>query len=365
MNEKGIRSMTKYIGIAVCAAAIVCSSGCQGAKKQEQKVEAKIVNVEVVTATPSTYREFISLPVIVSPYREASVGLVSGGRVTKLYADKGQRVTEGMVLLETETEILRASLELASSNLNFQKSEYARNKQLFDQGNITPAVFDGAKLALAQAQSQFDIATKQLANSKLESPFDGIVTARNVEVGDVLGPAAPAFRIIDIDRVKVQAGIPEKYIGDFRTGNSVFIRFDSLPGREFEGKINYIAPEASSQVRSFIAEMIVDNRQGLIKAGIMGNAQILKKIHTDALMIPLDAVIQTQKGRIVYVLKPDDTAEDHPVEVGPAGDSLIMIETGLAPGDRVVVKGQHEIGSGEKVKVIAGNAAPASEEKGK
>jgi RND family efflux transporter MFP subunit len=350
-NEKGTTAMTKYVRIAVCAAAIVCS-GCKGDKPSGTVFNGKITNIETYTVTPQTFHEYINLPVIVNPFREASLGLVTGGRVTKLFVDKGDRVIEGQVLLETETEMLSASLEMVKANLEFQKSEFARNRQLFDAGNISPAVFDAAKLALALAQSQFDIAKKQFDDATLEAPFSGVITMRKTEIGDVLGPGTPAFRIIDIDRVKVQAGIPEKYIGGFKAGNRVLIRFDSIPGREFEGKINYIAPEASSSIRTFPAEMVVENRQGLIKAGIMGNAQILKKVHPDAVMVPLNAVIQTQNGRVAFVLRQDNTAEERTVEVGPASELMIKIEKGISPGDRVIVKGQHQIANGEKVRVV-------------
>lgn len=350
-NEKGTTSMTKYVGIAVCTAAIVFS-GCKGDKPSGAVFNGKITNIETYTVTPQTFHEYINLPVTVNPFRKASLGLLASGRVTKLFVDKGDRIAEGQVLLETETEVLRASFVLAKANLDFQKNEFERNKQLFDAKNISPAVFDAATLALAQAQSQYEIAKKQLDNARLEAPFAGVVAARNAELGDVLAPGTPAFRIIDIDRVKVEAGIPEKYIGGFKAGNRVLIRFDSIPGREFEGKINYIAPEASPSIRTFTAEMVVENRQGLIKAGIMGNAQILKKVHPDAVMVPLNAVIQTQNGRVAFVLRQDNTAEERTVEVGPASELMIKIEKGISPGDRVIVKGQHQIANGEKVRVV-------------
>jgi membrane fusion protein, multidrug efflux system len=350
-NEKGKTVMKKYLVLAVFAAAVVFP-GCKGGKPAVPAVNGKITNVETYTVAPRNFAEYITLPVVVNPYREVNLGLVNGGKVERILADKGDRVAAGKVLLETETVVLEAALDLAKANLDFQKGEYGRNKNLFDSGNISPAVFDGVALALAQAQSQYDIAKKQLDNATLAAPFGGVITERHAEVGDVLGPGTTAFKLIDVDRVKVQAGIPEKYIFDFKPGNRVYIRFDAIPGKEFEGKINYVAPEASASIRTFLAEILVDNRGGIIKAGIMGDAQILKKDHPDAVMIPLNAVIQTQSGRIAFVLKSDGTAEERKIEIGPSSDVVIMILKGIDPGDRVIVKGQHQIANGEKVKVV-------------
>lgn len=356
--------MLKYLGITALAV-LVLATGCKDPKSAADAKMEKITNVETFRVSPSTFQEYISLPVVVSPFKEASLGLISGGKVVRIFSDKGERVTQGKILLETDNELLKAALDVAKANLDYQKNEFARNSKLFNDSSISQAVIDVSRLQLSQAQSAVDIAKKQFDDSTLMAPFDGIITAKNIEVGDIIGPGIPAFRIIDMTKVKVQAGIPEKYISDFRIGNRVSIRFDSMPGKEFTGNISYIAPEASSSIRTFLAEMIVDNRQGLIKAGIMGNADILKKAYLNSLTVPLNAVIQTQKGRIVYVVKTDSTVEERDVEIGPIGDLFIKIDKGLTQGDRVVVKGQQQIAAGEKVKIVTENSTPGGEVMGK
>jgi RND family efflux transporter MFP subunit len=362
--KKGKYTMLKYLGTAALAA-LVLATGCKDPKSAADTKLEKITNVETYTVSPSTFKEFISLPVVVSPFKEANLGLITGGKITRIYTDKGERVTQGKVLLETDNVLLKAALDAAKANLEYQKNEFDRNTRLFKEGSITQAVFDASSLQLSNTQSAFDIAKKQFDNSILIAPFDGVITAKNIEVGDIIGPGVPAFRMIDVSRVKVQAGIPEKYITDFKLGNQVAIRFDAMPGKEFNGNISYIAPEASSSIRTFLAEMIVDNRQGLIKAGIMGNADILKKAYGNALSIPLNAVVQTQKGRIVYVVKTDSTVEERDIEIGPVGDLFIKIDKGLTKGDRVVVKGQQQIAAGEKVKIVSDDSTQGGEVMGK
>jgi len=355
--------MTRFIVIAACAAAVVCS-GCKSNKPSGSVINGKTTNIETFTVAQATFYEYITLPVIVNPFREASLGLMSGGRVTKLYADKGDRVAEGKVLLETETEILRASLDLAKANLDFQKSEFDRNRQLFDAGSISQAVFDAAKLASAQAQSQFDIARKQYDDATLEAPFAGVITQRNIEVGEVLGPGAQAFRIIDIDRVKVRAGIPEKYIGDFRKDNLVSILFDAIPQKVFKGRITYISPEANTTVRTFESEIIVDNRGGIIRAGIMGNAKIQRRTFPNALLIPLDSLIETQIGRKIFVVKDDTLAAERSITIDGGNEDMIVVTSGIEAGERVVTKGQYDLVNGERVKITGEYKKAASEEEG-
>lgn len=353
--------MVKYFGWLTVVALLVLP-GCKKGESQVATIDGKVTNVEVYTVAPQTFTEYIPLPVVVIPYREANLSLVNGGKVNKLFADKGDRVVAGQVLLETETELLRASLALARANLEYQQNEFARSQQLFEAGSISPSAFDAAKLALAQAQSQHEIAKKQCEDATLEAPFSGIITLRNAEVGDVLGPGTPAFRLIDIDRVKVQVGIPERFIKDFRMGNTVSIAFDAIPGKEFTGQINYLAPEATPLVRTFLGEIVVDNREGLIRAGFMGNARIQRRIFPNALLIPLDALIETQTGRKVFVVEGDSLAAERSIAIDGSGEEMIVVTSGLQAGDRVITKGQHELVDGDRVRITGEYRKAASQE---
>ncbi len=104
-------------------------------------------------------------------------------------------------------------------------------------------------------------------------------------------------------------------------------------------------------MRTFLAEIIVDNRDGFIRDGIMGNAQLLKKVYKDALMIPINAMIQTQEGQIVFIVEGSTTAAERSIELGPKSELMVMVKSGLIPGDKVVIKGQHDLVDGEKLNI--------------
>jgi len=344
---------------AYCAiAAVLVVSGCgKKAAETQQEYQEKITNVAVYDASPTQFDEYITLPVVVTPDKEVNLGLTSGGKVTKIYVDKGDRVAKDKILLETDAVLLEAQLKNAESTLDYQKKEFDRSSKLFNDNSITEAAYDAAKFQYTQAQTGYDIAKKQLEDSVLKAPFGGIVTARNVEIGDILSPGTSAFRIIDMSKVKVQVGIPEKYIEDFKAGNAVSVKFDALPDEEFDGRIGFVSPEADPSVRTFLAEIIINNAKGLLKSGIMGDARILRKTFDDAIMIPLNAVIETQYGRIAFVAKPDNTAEQRTVETGGSDGTMVQVLAGIQSGDRVIVKGQHDLVNGEKINVTSGEAA--------
>jgi membrane fusion protein, multidrug efflux system len=351
-----------WLGLLVALAASGCAESQSQAATQAALATGKVTNVEVTTVVPRTFTEYITLPVVVNPFREVNLSLVNGGKVSRLLADKGDRVAAGRVLLETDTAVTRATLDLAVANCEFQQGEFDRNRQLFEAGSIPQSAFDAAKLALAQARSQRDIAQQQYDDATLEAPFAGTITMRNVEVGDVLGPAAPAFRLIDVSRVKIQAGIPERFIGDFRLGSTVTVALDAIPGRQFSGQMNYLAPEATDAVRTFLGEIVIDNREGLIRAGTMGNARIQRRTFPEAVVVPLDALIETQSGRKAFVVQGDTVAAERAISVEGSGDDVVVVAAGLRAGERVVTKGQHQIVDGDRVRVTGEYRQPAFQE---
>ena len=342
---------------------LIIAAGCGKKQAAETEIDfTRVTNVEVYTVMTAAFEDYITLPVVVVPNKTANIGLTAGGKVAKIHVDKGDHVTKDMILLETDDVLLKAQYELAAANLAYQKKEFARSEKLFKDGTISSADFDGSELQLATTQSSYDIAKKQYEDATLKASFAGTVTMRNVEVGDILGPGMPAFRIIDMNRVKVQAGIPEKHIVSFKVGNTVTISFDAIPDRIFEGKINYISPEAAPSVRTFLAEIMVDNSGGIIKAGIMGNARILRTIYEDALMIPINAIVESQHGRSVFVAGQDNTAEEREIVLGQgANDTMVLVAEGIQPGDKVIVKGQQDLVTGESITITGEYVADSGE----
>jgi RND family efflux transporter MFP subunit len=344
----------KYGYYFVLGCLLLFSQGCGKGNSVEDKGNGvRTINVETYTVLPRNFESYIHLPVVVSPLKEVNLGLTGGGKVTEIRADQGDFVREGAVLLRLDDEMLRANYDIAAANLEFQKTEYARTEQLYKEGNVSESMMDAAKLQLSQAQNTFTLAKKALDDAVLKAPFSGTITARLVEVGAILGPGTPAFRLIDARTVKVKTGIPEQYIRDFETGSNVTIKFDSLPDRAFRGTISYISPEADPQVRTFVAEINVANPEGYLKAGIMGNASVLRNYYPRAVVIPLNAVVETQTGPVVYTSLGDTTAHMNNVILGETSNSDVRIESGIQPGDRVIVRGQYDIVEGDRIRVTS------------
>ncbi|HSD64150.1 MAG TPA: HlyD family secretion protein [Ignavibacteriaceae bacterium] len=197
------------------------------------------------------------------------------GRITSLYADEGNNVRKGELLVRLDSTDLMAqrdqalislklskdNIQLAQVNLNKAQNDFDRSKQQFEGKIIPKEEFDHAQSALQAAQAEFDISkTKistaeaqlnvintQLQNTSIYSPMNGVIAKRWVLKGDVVQPGQPIFSIYNLDSVWVTANLQETDLEDIKTGERVEVNVDSYPNDKFEGKVLQLGTNTASQ----------------------------------------------------------------------------------------------------------------------
>jgi membrane fusion protein (multidrug efflux system) len=197
------------------------------------------------------------------------------GRITNLYADEGDNVTKGELLVRldsvdliaqhdqalTSLNLTKDNIRLAQVNLNKAQTDFERAKQQFESKIIPKEDYDHAQSALQAAQAEFDISkTKiktaeaqlnvintQLQNTSIYSPMSGVIAKRWVLKGDVVQPGQPIFSIYNLDSVWVTANLQETDLEDIRTGQKVEVNVDSYPNDKFEGTVMQLGTNTASQ----------------------------------------------------------------------------------------------------------------------
>ncbi|MFH1566994.1 MAG: hypothetical protein ABIL09_03275 [Gemmatimonadota bacterium] len=124
-----------------------------------------------------------------------------------------------------------------------------------------------------------------------------------------------------------------------------------MPGTPLLGRLDYLSPEATSSVRTFLAEIVIPNADGAVRAGIMGNARIQGRTFENALLMPMDALIESQAGRRVFVVRDDTLAAERPIAIAASDETMVVVTDGVRAGDQVVTKGQHDIVNGDRVRI--------------
>lgn len=223
----------------------------------------------------------------VSPVRSELSAKIPG-RVGRLYVDEGSRVRRGQPVLEIETEYTR--LNLLRAEADAQRAAAAerdaardldRKKELIGKQSIPQATFDRTQAAYEQARAmrasaiaQASIFRQQLSDSTLRSPIDGVVAEKRTDVGQRLGDNTVALVIVQLSPLKLRFRVPEKYLAQVRTGQTVKATTDPYPGQVFEGRVATVGGVVDPATRSFFVETEFANRDGRLKPGLFARVEM-------------------------------------------------------------------------------------------
>lgn len=333
----------KYYRLTLAALAVVAMAGCSGREQTaEQAEELPLVTVDVA------YRRPVPLAKTYTASVEAdnvnNIAPATPNRIKTIAVEVGDHVRRGQTLVTLDSS---AADQLRISMDNLQR-EYDRANQLLHIGSGTQQSVDQLEAQLLAARSQY---ANMLENTILTSPIDGVVTARNLDPGDMTG-TVPVLVVGQLRPVvKVMLAVSENDISRVQRGMPVQVSFDAYPGRTFEGSVNRIYPTVDPSTRTFEVEVQIANPAEDIKPGMFARVDI-NMGQRDNVVVPDRAIVkQTGSGnRYVYVLS-GGRVSYRQVQLGQRLDDSYELLDGISDGDTVVISGQTRLADGVEVEV--------------
>lgn len=324
-------------------------AGCAGSTTEEtpdSKVLVRLQDTRVETITNNL--EFTG---VVLPYEEAHIAPAVPARINRILVDVGDKVRKGQLLIEMDnTQLFQAQVQLA--NL---ETELARMDTLLRAGAVTQQAFD-------QLKTQYQVAKSNIENlashTQVRSTLDGVVTGRYFSAGEMFSGAPspvgkPAIVSINqIQPVKVLIGVSERFLPVVKRGQTAEVRSDVFPDRVFEGRVNKIYPTVDRASGTFRVEIAIPNREEILRPGMFARVA-LELGEQQVLAVPSLAVLK-QPGsneRFVFVVE-NDVAQRITVIPGRTINEHTEIVSGLEPGQKLVVTGQHNLLQGSEVEIV-------------
>ncbi|KPJ88272.1 MAG: hypothetical protein AMS17_06015 [Spirochaetes bacterium DG_61] len=188
------------------------------------------------------------------------------------------------------------------------------------------------------------------ALNPVESTIEGIVKKVFIDIGDYVTPQIPLFQIINIDQVEVVVHVPEKDIARVRSGLYTEIRLVSYPGRVFTGRVGKVSPVVDPASRTLEVKINLENADRILKPGMFGEVDIILRRSKNTVIIPLAAVIERNGRNVVFVEQDGRAVEVEPVLEIREGNRISVLK-GLTPGQNIIVVGQHNLSSGDRLTV--------------
>ncbi len=314
------------------------------------------------------------LPGNVTAWSDAPIYARTSGYLTKWYYDIGAHVKKGDLLAEIATpeldqQVSQAQADLATAEVNAgnAKAQADRYTGLLTSDAVSKQdtetfVTQAASTSSAVKSAQANVERlKQLQSfEKLYAPFDGVVTARNIDTGQLIngGAANELFHLQSLGTLRVYANIPEAFTAAIKRGQKVALTFSQYPGRTFEAKYVRSSDSIDPGNRTLLIELDVDNRKGELMPGSLAQVHFKTQSAAQTFVVPAAALIFRREGIRVGTVINGNIAHLVPITIGQDNGATVEVISGIGPNDTVIQDPPDSLIEGEKLNVETPNPHP-------
>lgn len=357
MNRRDLTMMLPLVALAL--------SGC--AKQEPQPDVPRPVLSTVVTPAPLS-GAIAAYAGEVRARHESDLAFRIGGKVVARTVEVGSAVKRGQVLARLDPQDVRlqadsaqAQLASAEADLTWARAELDRYRALRDKNFVSAAVldqkqqaFDAAQARTRQTRAQLAISQNQSAYATLMAETDGVVTALNLEPGQVVSVGQPVLRIARTNEKEVLINVPEGRTTELRQANSLVVVLWSDQSKRYRATLRELAPNADATTRTFTAKISIEQPDEAVKLGMTANVLLGNEAARARIVVPLGAIGDRDGTPIVWVVD-TQTLQVHPqpVQLGAYRENGAVLESGLNGGERVVIAGVHKLLPGQKVRLAS------------
>ena len=359
------RSYLRLALVPVLCGLLVLSA-CKGggpaaeaqAKNGEEKKESEAVPVEVAQATRRAVAASYSGTTTLEALGESQVVAKTSGVALAVLVEEGQVVRAGQALVRLDPDRPRLQVAQAAAQMHKLENNYRRAQQLVEQRMISANDVDQIKYDLENARAVYRAASLELSYTTITAPISGVVASRSIKSGNFVQINSPIIRIVDASRLEATLNVPEREIAKLKPGQAVGLAVDALPGKQFTGTVDRVAPVVDNGTGTFhVVASFPGN--GELQPGMFSRLDINYDQRADALVVPRTALLEDGGEPAVYVVR-DGKAQRTVLKLGYNDAGWVEVREGLKPGDQVVIAGKAALREGSAVQVIGQDKKPAT-----
>jgi RND family efflux transporter MFP subunit len=337
-----------------------------------------IPTVALIAPKAGASTEQLTLPGNVRAYFDAPIYARVSGYLRHWYFDIGAHVRAGQVLADIDTpeldqQLNQAEADLATARANEQLAETtaARWKNMLASQSVSQQESDeksGAYAAnralLAAAQANLQRLKAIAAFKHVTAPFDGIVTARETDLGALINAGSGGdlvlFRVADVHAMRIYVDVPQNYAGELQIGTSAELSLPERPGAQVSAKVTDLSRAIRESSRTMQVELLADNAQHQLMPGEYAEVHFTIAAQAGVVEVPTTALLFRQEGLQVATVDAHDHIVLKPIQLARERGAVVDVSQGLTPQDRVVDNPPDSIANGEPVRIAAPAQAPAS-----
>lgn len=304
--------------------------------------------VKVIKLKKETLNNQLQVSGTVLPNESVNIKPEISGLVTKVNFQEGQYVSKGTPLLYLNDNELQAQYQRLQYTQKLFQTQESRQKQLLAREAISQEEYDIVLNQYNTALSDIKLVQAQLEKTVIRAPFSGKLGLRQVSEGAVINSANVIVSIVNIDPIKLEFSIPERYAGLVAVGSPIFFSSEANK-EEVEGKVYAFEPQIDAATRTLKLRAQSPNKSGKYLPGMFVKIRFVLDVKEDALLVPAEAVIPELAGYKVFVVGADGKAEQRMIEIGTRTDTQVQVISGLNEGDLVLTTGVMQVRQGMPV----------------
>jgi membrane fusion protein (multidrug efflux system) len=294
--------------------------------------ETKVTEVSVITLQPGSFTNYVQIQGKIDAEDNVTAYPQVPGTIIAINAKVGQRVGRGQVLAQLDNSVLKQTIAQTEAQVALNRTLYQRQKNLWDQKVGTEVQYLQAQTTLQSSQKQLASLRQQANQSRIISPINGTIDQMDLKLGQVAQPGTTGIRIVNADKLKVKADVPESYVASVNTT-----------------KVTFAAKAIDPVSRSFAVEVKLPVRRSL-RPNMTAILKIADYSKANAIIVPVKAIQRSEEGDYVFVNEAG-TAKKVIIQSGKTYGGKTEITSGLKAGDQLITEGVSDIEDGDKIKI--------------
>lgn len=338
----------------IAAAALLLAAGCKEKKTQSatpqggQRQQGPTTVIGYIVKTGSV-SEPLQLPGSLLPMEETEIHTEVSGRVVGLYINEGASVSKGSLLVKLFDGDLQAQLKKLEVQLQIAQKTEERNNELLKLNGISQQDYDLSFLQVSNIKADIELMKTNIAKTEIRAPFSGKIGFRNISTGAYITPATIITSIRQVNLLKLQFSVPEKYSSKIKQGQLIAFSTDGS-NKKFLAKVYATESTVSETTRGMNVRCLVQQGDASLVAGAFAKVDMDFAKNDNAVLVPSQAILPQARGKKLILYK-DGIAKFVDVQTGIRDSARIEITSGVVPGDTIVTTGLLGLRPDAKIKL--------------
>lgn len=334
------------------------ATGCEKADAQKDAKKGAgaggppVIQVVAVKVERHPVKEALSLVGTLAANESVEIRSEIDGSIQEIHFKEGDLVKKGSLIIKLDDTKLAASLKEAEANYALALANFERNKQLYKDSLISKQEYDQSAASFQANDASVELKRRELKDTRIYAPFTAVASSRLVSPGQVITKSTVLTYLVDIDPVKAEFSVPERFLGELHPGQNVELKVAAFPDRTFTGKVFFVSPFLDASTRSALVKATLPNPEHELKPGMFANLDLELALRENAVVIPEAALSQVRDGNraMVFIVDEKGTVQYRALKLGIRLPRFVEVVDGLKGGETLVVEGVQKLGPGAKVK---------------